>query len=90
MDADKIVVRSGGEVVTPLTDMPYSEQLKRKMNDATVLVNALLRQMAPAGVENARKISATDILQPVGSITLLEVDIFRRRNSREWSFSVFV
>uniref|UniRef100_F1KUW7 tRNA (uracil(54)-C(5))-methyltransferase n=1 Tax=Ascaris suum TaxID=6253 RepID=F1KUW7_ASCSU len=65
LDADKIVVRSGGEVVTPLTDMPYSEQLKRKMNDATVLVNALLRQMAPAGVENARKISATDILQPI-------------------------
>ncbi|VDM50211.1 unnamed protein product [Toxocara canis] len=64
-ESDKLVVRSGEEPVTPLAHMEYSEQLKRKTDNAVELINAVLRQMAPAGVKNARDMTASDILQPI-------------------------
>ncbi|KHN74429.1 tRNA (uracil-5-)-methyltransferase -like protein A [Toxocara canis] len=57
--------RTAREIVTPLADVDYDEQLERKMSDAKRLATTLVRNMISANVMNARAINAWNLVQPI-------------------------
>uniref|UniRef100_A0A915B449 tRNA (uracil(54)-C(5))-methyltransferase n=2 Tax=Parascaris univalens TaxID=6257 RepID=A0A915B449_PARUN len=63
--SDIPVRRSAREIVTPLADIDYNEQLERKMADAKRLATTLVRQMVSANVKDARSINAWELVQPI-------------------------
>uniref|UniRef100_F1KXT9 tRNA (uracil(54)-C(5))-methyltransferase n=1 Tax=Ascaris suum TaxID=6253 RepID=F1KXT9_ASCSU len=63
--SDTPVSRSARDIVTPLADIDYNEQLERKMADAKRLATTLVRQMVSANVKDARAINAWKLVQPI-------------------------
>ncbi|TKR86684.1 hypothetical protein L596_011224 [Steinernema carpocapsae] len=59
------IVMSAKEIVTPLADMPYEEQLKSKQSECNDLARNLFRQFVKASVDNSYGYSASKHLKQV-------------------------
>ncbi|VDK48859.1 unnamed protein product [Cylicostephanus goldi] len=72
----QIKPKTARESVTPLADVPYSEQLQQKMKESLRVCDKLLIELKKANVDGASNLKSSELVKKVGSHFTLEADLF--------------